>query len=158
MHNIIRIYIYTYIDYMSIRKIASECPNDDPYFTRTMYRIGLLRRGMTAEDIVNRRRVIYYCVCVVLRVIIIATVYKLRDSRIVQGLVMLGALVGVGNLGGRFEGNQWWSKKFQLLMSCIIVILVILTYLKYVESWAIPLAMAVSLVGGVLQSFMIRFC
>ena len=143
---------------MSIRKIAMGCPNDDPYFTRTMYRIGLLRRGMTAEDIVNRRRVIYYCVCVVMRLTLIAVVYKLRDNVIVQGLVMAGALMGVVNLGGRYEGNQWWSKKFQLLMSCIIVILVILTYLKYVKSWTIPLAMAVSLAGGVLQSFMIRFC
>ena len=143
---------------MSIRKIAMGCPNDDPYFTRTMYRIGLLRRGMTAEDIVNRRRVIYYCVCVVIRLTIIAVVYKLRDNVIVQGLVMAGALMGVVNLGGRYEGNQWWSKKFQLLMSCIIVIMVILTYLKYVKSWTIPLAMAVSLAGGLLQSFMIRFC
>lgn len=143
---------------MSIRKIAMGCPNDDPYFTRTMYRIGLLRRGMTAEDIVNRRRVIYYCVCVVIRLTIIAVVYKLRDNVIVQGLVMAGALMGVVNLGGRYEGNQWWSKKFQLLMSCIIVILVILTFFKYVESWTIPMAMAVSLGGGVLQSFMIRFC
>lgn len=143
---------------MSIRKIEMGCPNDDPYFTRTMYRIGLLRRGMTAEDIVNQRRVIYYSVCVVIRLTIIAVVYKLRDSTIVQGLVMAGALMGVVNLGGRYEGNQWWSKKFQLLMSCIIVILVILTYLKYVKSWTIPLAMAVSLGGGVLQSFMIRFC
>lgn len=143
---------------MSIRKIAMGCPNDDPYFTRTMYRIGLLRRGMTAEDIVNRRRVIYYCVCVVIRLTLIAVVYKLRDNVIVQGLVMAGALMGVVNLGGRYEGNQWWSKKFQLLMSCIIVILVILTYLKYVKSWTIPLAMAVSLAGGLLQSFMIRFC
>ncbi len=143
---------------MSIRKIAMECPNDDPYFTRTMYRIGLLRRGMTAEEIANRRRVIYYCVCVVIRLTLIAVVYKLRDSIIVQGLVMVGALIGVVNLGGRYEGNQWWSKKYQLLMSCIIVIMVILTYLKYVKSWTIPFAMAVSLAGGVLQSFMIRFC
>lgn len=143
---------------MSVRKIAMECPNDDPYFTRTMYRIGLLRRGMTAKDIVNRRRVIYYCVCVVIRLMIIAVVYKMRDNIIVQGLVMVGALMGVVNLGRRYEGNQWWSKKFQLLMSCIIIILVILTYLKYVNSWTIPLAMAVSLAGGLLQSFMIRFC
>jgi hypothetical protein len=135
-----------------------ECPNDDPYFTRTMYRIGLLKKGMTAEEIANRRRLIFYCVCVVVRLILIMVVYKLRNSVVVQVLVMLGALIGVVNLGGRYEGNQWWSKKFQLLMSCIIVILVVLTYLKDVESWTIPLAMACSLMGGVLQSFMIHFC
>jgi len=140
-------------------KIVGEvCPNDDPYFTRTMYRIGLLRKGMSADKIVDIRKMTYYCICVIIRFTIIAVVYKLRDSIIVQGLVMVGALIGVVNLGGRYGGNQWWSKKFQLLMSCIIVILVILTYLKYVKSWTIPLAMVVSLVGGLLQSFMIRFC
>jgi hypothetical protein len=140
-------------------KIVGEvCPNDDPYFTRTMYRIGLLRKGMSADKIVDIRKMTYYCICVIIRFTIIAVVYKLRDSIIVKGLVMVGALIGVVNLGGRYGGNQWWSKKFQLLMSCIIVILVILTYLKYVKSWTIPLAMVVSLVGGLLQSFMIRFC
>jgi phosphatidylserine synthase len=113
---------------------------------------------MSAEKIVDIRKVTYYYVCVVIRLVIIAIVYTLRNSRIVQGLVMVGALVGIVNLGRRYEGNQWWSKKFQLLMSCIIVILVILTFFKYVESWTIPMAMAVSLGGGVLQSFMIRFC
>lgn len=143
---------------MSSRDIKMECPNDDPYFTRTMYRIGLLRRGMSAEKIVDIRRATYYYVCVIIRLVIIAIVYTLRNSIIVQGLVIVGAIVGIVNLGKRYEGNQWWSKKFQLLMSCIIVILVILTFLKYVESWTIPMAMAVSLGGGVLQSFMIRFC
>ena len=143
---------------ISSKIVGEVCPYDDPYFTRTMYRIGLLRKGMSAEKIVDIRKMTYYCVCVVIRLTIIAVVYKLRDSTIVQGLVMVGALIGVVNLGGRYGGNQWWSKKFQLLMSCIIVILVILTYLKYVKSWTIPLAMAVSLAGGVLQSFMIRFC
>jgi hypothetical protein len=143
---------------INTNNVGEACPNDDPYFTRTMYRIGLLRKGMSAKKIVDIRKVTYYYVCVVIRLLIIATVYKLRDSIIVQVLVMMGALVGVMNLGRRYEGNQWWSKKFQLLMSFIIIILVILTYLKYVKSWTIPLAMAVSLGGGVLQSFIIRFC
>jgi hypothetical protein len=113
---------------------------------------------MSAREIVERRRLIYYSICIFVRAALIVTVYYWRNATLVQALVLLGALMGVLNLGNRSGGTQWWSKKFQLLMSCIIVILVILTYLKYVKSWTIPLAMAVSLAGGLLQSFMIRFC
>ena len=134
------------------------CPNDDPYFTRTMYRIGLLRRGMSAREIVSRRYQVFYCICIVVRAVLIVTVYHWRNARLVQALVLLGALTGVMNLWSRNGGTQWWSKKFQLLMSVTISALVILTYFGVVNSWTIPAAMMVSLSGGILQSFMVGFC
>ena len=134
------------------------CPNDDPYFTRTMYKIGLLQRGMSAREIVSRRRQVFYSICIVVRAVLIVTVYTWRNVMFVQSLVLLGALVGVMNLWSRSDGTQWWSKKFQLMMSVVIVILVILTYYGRVKSWTIPAAMLVSLLGGILQSFMVGFC
>lgn len=134
------------------------CPNDDPYFTRTMYKIGLLHRGMSARDIVERRRLIYYTICIVVRTALIVTVYHWRNAVFVQALVLACALMGVMNLGSRSSGTQWWSKKFQLMMSVIIVVVVILVYFGKVKSWVIPAAMLVSLLGGVLQSFVVGFC
>jgi hypothetical protein len=137
------------------------CPNDDPYFTRMMYRMGMLKRGMTARELVERRRLIFYCVCIVVRAAIIVTVYHWRNVRFVQLLVLIGALVGIKNLWSRNEGTQWWSKKFQLLMSVIIAIVVILVFFKVLsktQSWLIPAAMTVSLVAGILQSFVVGFC
>lgn len=134
------------------------CPNDDPYFTRTMYRIGLLKRGMTAEEIIQRRKQVYYSVCIVVRTSLITIVYFLRNVFAVQFLVLLGAFVGIMNLGKRMTGNQWWSKKFQFIMSVVIAGLVILTFFKKVKAWTIPAAMLFSLVGGILQSFVVGFC
>ena len=134
------------------------CPNDDPYFTRTMYRIGLLQKGMSAREIVKRRRLVFYCICIVVRAALIVTVYHWRNATIVQALVLVGALVGIVNLWNRNDGTQWWSKKFQLLMSLIIVVLVVLVYLGNVKSWTIPAAMLVSLLGGILQSLIVGFC
>jgi hypothetical protein len=142
--------------YITILRMV--CPNDDPYFTRTMYRIGLLQRGMSAREIVERRRLIYYSICIFVRAALIVTVYYWRNAIFVQTLVLLGALVGVLNLGNRSGGTQWWSKKFQLLMSIIIVIVVILVYFGRVKSWVVPAAMLVSLLGGILQSFVVGFC
>ena len=134
------------------------CPNDDPYFTRTMYRLGLLKKGMKAKEIVEKRKQVYYSICIVVRALIIAVVYCLRNSLVVQLLVLLGAVIGIVNLGNRMTGNHWWSKKFQFIMSVVIAGLVVLTFLKKVKAWTIPAAMLFSLVGGILQSFVVGFC
>jgi D-alanyl-lipoteichoic acid acyltransferase DltB (MBOAT superfamily) len=126
-----------------------------------MYRMGMLKRGMTARELVERRRLVFYCVCIVVRAAIIVTVYHWRNVRFVQLLVLIGALMGIKNLWSRNEGTQWWSKKFQLLMSVIIAVLVILVFFKVVsktQSWLIPAAMTISLAAGILQSFVVGFC
>jgi hypothetical protein len=142
----------------SSSKPNHTCPNDDPYFTRTMYRLGLLRKGMKSEEIVETRKRVYYSICILVRAALIAIVYYLRNSLVIQFLVLLGAVVGIVNLGNRMTGNQWWSKKFQFIMSVVIAGLVILTFLKKVKAWTIPAAMLFSLVGGFLQSFVVGFC
>jgi hypothetical protein len=123
-----------------------------------MYRLGLLRKGMKPEEIVEIRKRVYYSICILVRASLIALVYYLRNSLVIQFLVLLGAVVGIVNLGNRMTGNQWWSKKFQFIMSVVIVGLVILTFLKKVKAWTIPAAMLFSLVGGILQSFVVGFC
>jgi hypothetical protein len=123
-----------------------------------MYRIGLLRKGMTAKEIVQRRKQVYYSICILVRTLLIVIVYYLRSSLVIQLLVLLGAFIGIINLGKRMDGNQWWSKKFQFVMSVIIAGLVILTFLKKVKAWTIPAAMLLSLMGGILQSFIVGFC
>ena len=142
----------------STSKTNQVCPNDDPYFTRTMYRIGLLRKGMNAEEIIQHRKQVYYSICIIVRASLIVIVYYFRRALIIQLLVLLGSVVGIINLGNRMNGTQWWSKKFQLVMSVVIAGLVILTFMKKVKAWTIPAAMLFSLVGGILQSFVVGFC
>ena len=134
------------------------CPNDDPYFTRMLYRMGVLKRGMSAHELVEKRRLVYYSICIVVRAALIVTVYHWRNVRFVQLLVLLGALVGVMNLSRRVDGTQWWSKRFQLMMSIILVVVIVLVYFGRLKPWVIPAAMLVSLLGGVLQSFVVGFC
>ena len=134
------------------------CPNDDPYFTRMLYRMGVLKRGMSAHELVEKRRLVYYSICIVVRAALIVTVYHWRNARFVQLLVLLGALVGVMNLSRRVDGTQWWSKRFQLMMSIILVVVIVLVYFGRLKPWVIPAAMLVSLLGGVLQSFVVGFC
>ena len=123
-----------------------------------MYTIGLLKKGMSAKEILQMRAQVYYCICIIVRAALIIAVYHWRNSLITRVLVFVGAMIGVVNLGTRMNGNQWWSKKFQFIMSCLIVGLVILTQLKMVDSRSMSAAMLVSLLGGVAQSFVVGFC
>jgi len=134
------------------------CPNDDPSFTRTMYVIGFLKKGMSAKAILQMRAQVYYCICIIIRAALIVAVYHWRNASITRVLVFVGAMIGVINLGTRMNGNQWWSKKFQFIMSVIIVGLVILTHYNMVDSRSMSVAMLVSLLGGVAQSFVVGFC
>ena len=134
------------------------CPNDDPSFTQTMYAIGFLKKGMSAKAIIQMRAQVYYCICIIVRAALIVAVYHWRNASVTRVLVFVGAMIGVINLGTRMNGNQWWSKKFQFIMSVIIVGLVILTQLKMVDSRSMAVAMLVSLLGGVAQSFVVGFC
>jgi hypothetical protein len=134
------------------------CPNDDPSFTTMLYKMGMLRHDMSPKEVVAMRMRIYYCVCIIVRAALIIAVYHWRNSSITRVLVFVGAMLGVINLGRRMVGNQWWSKKFQFIMSIIIAVTVILTQLKKIGSWSMSAAMLVSLAGGVAQSFAVRFC
>ena len=134
------------------------CPNDDPSFTRILYKMGMLSHDMSPNEVVAMRMRIYYCICIIIRAALIVAVYHWRNYSITRVLVFMGAMLGVINLGGRMIGNQWWSKKFQFIMSIIIAVTVILTQLKKIGSWSMSAAMLVSLAGGVAQSFAVRFC
>jgi hypothetical protein len=123
-----------------------------------MYTIGLLKKGMSAKEILQMRAQVYYCICIIIRAALIVAVYHWRNSLITRVLVFVGAMIGVINLGSRMTGTQWWSKKFQFIMSCLIVVLVILTHFNMVDSLSIAAAMLVSLLGGVAQSFAVGFC
>ena len=134
------------------------CPNDDPSFTQIMYAIGFLKKGMSAKAIIQMRAQVYYCICIIVRAALIVAVYHWRNASVTRVLVFVGAMIGVINLGTRMNGNQWWSKKFQFIMSVIIVGLVILTHYNMVDSRSMAVAMLVSLLGGVAQSFVVGFC
>ena len=135
------------------------CPNDDPVFTKLFYKIGMLQKNMSPTEVVSMRMQVYYCVCIIIRAAIVVAIYHWRNSIVMRVLVFIGAMIGVINLGSRMNsGTQWWSKKFQFVMSIIIVLTVIFTHFKMLDSRAMSIAMLVSLLGGVAQSFVVGFC
>ena len=139
--------------------VERVCPNDDPFFTKIFYKIGMLRKDMSKKEVVAMRMQVYYCICVIVRAAIVVAVYHWRNSLIMRALVFLGSLIAFINLGRKLNGGtQWWSRKFQFVMSFIIGTTVILTQLNKIDYRAMSIAILVSLLGGVAQSFIVGFC
>jgi hypothetical protein len=134
------------------------CPNDDPSFTKMLYKMGMLQKNMSPKEVVAMRMRIYYCICIIIRAALIVAVYHWRNVTITRVLVFVGAMLGVINLGTRMNGTQWWSKKFQFIMSIVIVLTVIFTHFKKIDSRSMSVAMLLSLIGGLMQSFVVGFC
>jgi hypothetical protein len=134
----------------------SKCPNSDPSFDKFLARFVDTRGG----DYPAKRRQIFYTVCIVVRLILYSSVFLIKDQwwmPILIGMFAMIALVGllpsISN-----PGNQWWSKRFQLGISITLVIACILTYFKKIETVFVPVILMGSLVGGVAQSLMVKFC
>lgn len=126
-----------------------KCPNGDPSFSR------LLGNPSPAT-----RKQIFYTICIFIRFALYSAVLLGRNQSWVQLIVGIASLFAIITLIPSIKnaGHQWWSKRFQLIMSILIIISCIASYLGIVNSITIPIALYVSLIGGITQSFWITWC
>lgn len=129
-------------------KMAS-CPNGDPAFSR------LLGNPSPAT-----RQQIFYTICIFARFALYSAVLIGRNQTWVQAVVGITATIAIVNLVPSIKnaGHQWWSKRFQLAMSILIVAACIASYLGAVNAITIPIALYISLAGGIVQSLFTTFC
>jgi hypothetical protein len=130
----------------------STCPNDDPKFSQ------MLTSLIGSKPTPAMRQQIFYLVCIVVRAILYSQVYKYRDHEWVPYIIGVFALVSVYNLYNNMEGAQWWSKRFQFVIACLLLIASVMTVYKQIDTTIIPYILFASLGGGILQSFMTQFC
>jgi hypothetical protein len=62
------------------------------------------------------------------------------------------------NLKDDIPGRQWWSKRFDLTIALLLLISCALVIAGKINPVVIPLLLYSSLLGGILQSFFIKFC
>ena len=118
------------------------CPNSDPNFNKI---IGNKTPG---------ERSALYVLCVLVRFTLYSGVYKYREESWMRWVVALLSLFSIFQLTRPTPNRQWWSKKFQLVMS----VLVILSATFIQNTKAMPTFMFISLLGGVLQRIQVTVC
>lgn len=140
--------IKSYLVYMS-----NKCPNSDPDFDKILV-------SLVGDSKPETRRKIFYSVCIIVRLLLYSAVYYYRDlpfMPIVVGLISLATAIRL--LPSIIEpGNQWWSKRWQLFISSILVLVCAGIYLKWLDSRFMGLVLFVSLLVGIIESLFIKFC
>jgi hypothetical protein len=134
----------------------SDCPNSDPNFDKVMSRFF----DITAKDYPSKRKLVYYGVCIWVRLVLYTLIYYYRDHKFMPYIIGLLSIGAIGNLWGSITnpGKQWWSKRFDLVISIILLMSCIGVILNKIPSIVIPVLLYISLVGGIIQSMFINFC
>jgi uncharacterized membrane protein (UPF0136 family) len=134
-----------------------SCPNNDPRFDSFLFGSGLI--DPNAPDIAYQRRRVYYTICVLFRLFLAGLVYQLKDHDYIPFVIGLASVVAIFNLYPRLNNTrQWWSIKFQFLISVVLLVSSVLVYYKKIKSDIIPFTLYASVTGGVILSLFVKSC
>lgn len=100
------------------------------------------------------RTQLYYMVCILFRLALYNLVFVLRNEWYIPIIVGLFSLLSIVHLSfSAFQHNQrqWWSKKFQLVMSVLILLCCIGTYCGCIPTLVVPCLLYISIIGGLIQ-------
>jgi hypothetical protein len=75
----------------------------------------------------------------------------------IVGILALGTIMNLQDSISN-PGKQWWSKRFDLLISVLLLLSCVGVIMGKIPSIVMPVLLYLSLFGGILQSFFITFC
>lgn len=125
---------------------TNSCPNSDPSFNKI---IG----ERTPEE-----RSKLFIVCVITRALLYSGVYVYRDAYWMAPLVATLSTVSIFQLSRESSNKQWWSKKFQLIMSILVLLSALAVKFADFDSRSMAFLLFISLIGGILQRSQTELC
>jgi len=141
----------------------TKCPNSDPNFDKILSRWF----DTSSKEYPEVRKKIYYLICITLRLFLYSLIFIYKDNPIIPYIIAILSCFAIYNLYPSFTFSteskpqqQWWSKRFQFIISVLLFITSILLILKVksIPSVTIPILLYISLFGGIFQSMFITFC
>ena len=138
----------------------TTCPNNNKIFDNFLFKSGLINEKLSDADKAYQRRRVYYTICVLIRLAIAGLLLQLKDHKYIPYIVAVIYFFSIINMSFyRKEDNQWWSNKFQLVMSISMFISSLLIILKTgLPTYFLSLIFFLSVFGGVFQSLLIPSC
>lgn len=122
------------------------CPNDDPQFSKMLH----LKSPEQRSNL--------FLLCVFTRSLLYSGVYVYRDKPWMPFVVGVLAIASIFQLTRPTPNQQWWSKKFQLIMAILILLSAVFVKFFGTDSKSMPALLFISLIGGVIQRIHIKMC
>lgn len=126
----------------------------DPQFDKLLLSLNLI----SADKMESDKKFLFYYICIVVRFILYSLTLVFHDYKYLPYLVLLFALFSTLNLSTSLlkgPNNQWWSKKFQLVIGILLIISCIMLILNLTSNtYIIPIILFTSLFVGILESIL----
>ena len=137
-----------------------SCPNNNKVFDNFLFKSGLINENLDDKQKAYERRRVYYTICITIRLAISGLLLQLKDIVWIPYVVALFSLYSFISLAFiRKQDNQWWSNKFQLIISILLLLASLLLIFKVsIPTYSLSLIFLISIFGGYFQSLLIPSC
>ena len=137
-----------------------SCPNNNKVFDNFLFKSGLINENLDDKQKAYERRRVYYTICITIRLAIAGLLLQLKDKVWIPYVVALFSLYSFISLAFiRKQDNQWWSNKFQLIISILLLLASLLLIFKVsIPTYSLSLIFLISIFGGYFQSLLIPSC
>jgi 1,4-dihydroxy-2-naphthoate octaprenyltransferase len=131
--------------------MKNNCPNIDKDTLSGLKKIGI---KMNIEN----RKILFYTLCVVLRLFIAGLVYQLKDKHWLPYIIILFSLLIIYRLHDKIDGNFWWSRKFHMFICFLLIVVSVLKINGYVDGKYLSYLLYIDVGFGFLHSLTIKRC
>ena len=131
--------------------MKNNCPNIDKDTLSGLKNIGV---KMNIEN----RKILFYTLCVVLRLFIAGLVYQLKDKHWLPYIIISFSLLIIYRLYDKIDGNFWWSRKFHMFICSLLIVVSVLKINGYVDGKYLSYLLYIDVGFGFLHSLTIKRC
>ncbi len=143
----------------------NKCPNSDTNFNKILDKL-------FGNHSPETRKKVFYLICIIVRLFLYSLIYIYKDYNWMPYILSIFSAFSIYHLYSDISQNvnnnqQWWSKKFELIISILIFISCITLIIqrlnntskdKQISTSIPPILLFISLFTGLFQSFFVKFC
>lgn len=143
----------------------NKCPNSDTNFNKILDKL-------FGNHSPETRKKVFYLICIIVRLFLYSLIYIYKDYNWMPYILSIFSAFSIYHLYSDISQNvnnnqQWWSKKFELIISILVFISCITLIIqrlnntskdKQISTSIPPILLFISLFTGLFQSFFVKFC
>lgn len=128
-----------------------ECPNIDKNTLNVLKKMGVNYSP-------KNRAVIFYTVCIILRLFIAGLVYQFRYKKWLPYLFIIPCILVIYNISTNTYGRWWWSRPFHLLICILLFIVSIMVITGDISGKYLSYLLYLDVLVGFIHSLFITRC